>query len=545
MRRGALTVRWWSAVTAGALFTTLLVLTGGRGMLLHARETSGLSYFCSGYSGCRSAGYSDSGYGAVSNRMYWRMYPGHNCVNYAAYRMIQAGMPNTRPWTGGGNAANWGHAMASITNSTPAVGAVAWWDAYHHVGSAGHVAYVEKVISPTDIIISEDSWSGTFHWQEVTADGGFWPSGFIHFRDKDAGPVLANKVAPFITGTAQVGQTLTGHVGTWAGDPSAFAYQWTVGGAAIPGATAATYTPTGTQIGKPIGLSVTGSHAKSTSVTATAAATSNVLRGAFTNATLPTVTGDPIIDQTLTADPGDWTPAPTSYTYQWIADGKWIPGATSATLPLTADMLGQQIKVITHARGAGFRTATRTSPTPVTVLGRIVVTRPFAISGPAEMGGTLSVRGAFTPTTAAPSYQWLRDGAPVTGATASTYRLKAADLGHTMSVQVALAGTNYVPVSQTASDDRLVRSAGHLVLHSVGRNGEAVVRIHVRAPGMAPVTGRVQVRVARMRQTVTLVNGSARLVFDGLKPGRYGVFAYFLRSDEVHETHTFGGVRVL
>ncbi|GAB3865675.1 hypothetical protein GCM10028801_36460 [Nocardioides maradonensis] len=532
-------------MTAGALFTTLLVLTGGRGLLLHVRETSGLTYFCSGYSGCNAAGYSDSGYGAVSNRMYWRMYPGHNCVNYVAYRMIQAGLPNTRPWTGNGNAANWGHAMSSITDQTPAVGAVAWWDAYHHVGSAGHVAYVEKVISPTDIIISEDSWSGTFHWQEVTASGGFWPSGFIHFKDKDAGPVLVNKVAPFISGDAQVGQVLTGHVGTWGGGPSAFAYQWTQDGVAIPGATAATYTPTATQIGKRIGLTVTGSHAKATSVAASSAATDAVLRGTFTNATAPAVTGDPIIDQTLTADPGGWTPAPASYTYQWIADGKWIPGATSSTLPLTADMLGQQIKVIAHARGAGFKTATRTSITPVTVLGRIVVTRSFAISGPAEMGGTLTANGAFTPTTATASYQWLRDGTPVAGATAATYRLKAADLGHHMSVQVSLAGTNYVPASQTAADDRLVRSTGHVVLHSVGRRGAAVVRLHVRAPGMSPVTGTVTVRVGRMRQTVTLVNGSARLVFDGFKPGRYGVFAYFLRSDEVHETHTFGGVRIL
>ena len=29
--------------------------------------------------------------------MYWRMYAGHNCTNYVAYRLIQTGMPDSRP----------------------------------------------------------------------------------------------------------------------------------------------------------------------------------------------------------------------------------------------------------------------------------------------------------------------------------------------------------------------------------------------------------------------------------------------------------------
>ena len=61
--------------------------------------------------------------------MYWRMYGGHNCTNYAAYRMVKAGLPNTRPWSGGGNATYWGTSMKSLTNATPRVGAVAWWKA--------------------------------------------------------------------------------------------------------------------------------------------------------------------------------------------------------------------------------------------------------------------------------------------------------------------------------------------------------------------------------------------------------------------------------
>ena len=124
---------------------------------------------CSGYTGCRDAGYSNAGYSSSSSHMYWRMYGGHNCTNYAAYRMVKAGMPDSRPWSGGGNAENWGHAMAFLTDDTPKVGSVAWWDAnVYPVGSSGHVAYVEKVVSSSEIWISDDNWGGDFHWHRVT-----------------------------------------------------------------------------------------------------------------------------------------------------------------------------------------------------------------------------------------------------------------------------------------------------------------------------------------------------------------------------------------
>lgn len=64
-----------------------------------------------------------------------------------------------------------------------------------------------------------------------------------------AGAAPSNTVAPAISGTATVGQTLTTTDGTWAGDPTiAFTYQWqrsddgATGWANITGATANTYT---------------------------------------------------------------------------------------------------------------------------------------------------------------------------------------------------------------------------------------------------------------------------------------------------------------
>jgi hypothetical protein len=52
----------------------------------------------------------------------------------------------------------------------------------------------------------------------------------------------ANTALPTISGTPEVGQTLTAAPGTWTGSPApSYGYQWLLGVAAIPGATAATY----------------------------------------------------------------------------------------------------------------------------------------------------------------------------------------------------------------------------------------------------------------------------------------------------------------
>ncbi|HEU5244489.1 MAG TPA: hypothetical protein VFU33_08820 [Gaiellaceae bacterium] len=86
------------------------------------------------------------------------------------------------------------------------------------------------------------------------------------------------KTPPTITGTAEVGLTLVATRGTWKGSPTSFRFSWlrcsTTGDAclAIGGATAKIYTPTTTDIGHTLRVSVTARNA-SGSTTATSAAT--------------------------------------------------------------------------------------------------------------------------------------------------------------------------------------------------------------------------------------------------------------------------------
>ncbi len=139
---------------------------------------------CTGFASCTSSGYSEAGYQGVMYNTFWRQSTGHNCTNYVAYRLVQNGLPNTKPSSLSGNAFNWGPSFPSQTDSAPAVGSVAWWDT--SFSSTGHVAYVEKVISPDEILISEDNWGGDFRWRRVTRGGGRWPQGFIHLKDVGA-----------------------------------------------------------------------------------------------------------------------------------------------------------------------------------------------------------------------------------------------------------------------------------------------------------------------------------------------------------------------
>lgn len=77
-------------------------------------------------------------------------------------------------------------------------------------------------------------------------------------------PVLT--VAPAITGTAEVGETLTSNNGTFTGDATiTYTYQWFAGGVAISGATSSTLVLASAQLGKVITVRVTATNSSGTS----------------------------------------------------------------------------------------------------------------------------------------------------------------------------------------------------------------------------------------------------------------------------------------
>ena len=485
-----------------------------------------MTLLCSGYTACANKGMGNGGYQAVNNQMFWRMYSGHNCTNYAAYRMVHSGLPNSRPWSGEGNASNWGHAMSSITDGVPTVGAVAWYDKYvRPAGSAGHVAYVERVISPDEIIISQDSWGGDFSWARVTRSGGSWPSGFVHFNDL----TLRNVARPAVTGLAKVGARLTASAGSWTPENASttYSYQWRAGGVDIAGATAPSLRLTAAQQGKRVTVRVTASRPGYPARAVWSGPTAVVLPGVLSNGTPPEVTadggGEATVDHPLSVSTGAWTPAPDQLAYQWYADGVMLEGQIGSTYTPGAAQLGQALTVTVTASRQGYDPVT-VSSAPVTVQpATFVVKATPTLQGVPRLGESLTFDpGSWSPTAPGDvTVTWLRDGAPIEGALQTTYALTPDDLGHRIAAQMTVVRPGYTNLVQTTAPTLRVKTRPTMRLDATrpGR-GRLKVALTVRAPGAGVAPGTVVLTShGKVLAELTLRDGSATTTLDGLPAG--------------------------
>ncbi|MFE7775359.1 hypothetical protein ACFU5O_15945 [Streptomyces sp. NPDC057445] len=167
--------------------------------------------------------------------------------------------------------------------------------------------------------------------------------------------------APRISGTAKVGAKLGLTQGIWTPAATSYGYQWKADGEAIAGATASTYTVPASLLGRKLTVTVTAhrtGHADGTATTATVTAAKG---NAPTVTRAPTISGTARAGYTLKAAPGTWTPTPSSYAYQWYADGRAIRGATGSSLKLVSAQRGQKITVKVTARRTGHIDGTATS----------------------------------------------------------------------------------------------------------------------------------------------------------------------------------------
>lgn len=479
------------------------------------------SYLCYGYRDCKEKGYGNAGYAQNNRTMYWRMYAGHNCTNYAAYRMVKSGLPNERPWSGGGNATYWGTSMPRITDDVPRVGAVTWWKANTGpAGSAGHVGYVEQVVSEDEIIVSQDSWGGDFSWAVITRGSGNWPSGFIHFNDVP----MVNRAAPVISGVAKVGSTLSATAGSWKPATSDVRYQWFADGQKLKKSTKSTIRLTQARLGQTLTVTTTAVKLGYPTKTATSAPTGTILPGQLRNDAAPAISGTSQVEETLSLDTGSWDPKPDTLAVQWFADGQLIEGTDPAatTLPLTPDLVDRVITATVTATRTGYDPVLATAaPTEPVAPGTIRSTTAPSLLGTPKLGQTLTVQpGAYTPADAEATIQWLRDGEPVLNATGPTYQLTNLDLGAHLSARVTLSRAGYTTTAVDSPATTRVKTDPALQVQVERVQKRIKVVVTVTAPGVETVSGPVVVRIAGVKQVVELRgNGTAKAVFRDLKPG--------------------------
>lgn len=286
----------------------------------------------------------------------------------------------------------------------------------------------------------------------------------------------------------------------------------------------------------------------------------------------------PQVGQTLTAKPGAWTPADVTLSYQWYRGTTKIAGAVASTYDVAPADLGLKLKVLVTGSMDGYTSASKYSAVTSTVAKGAFTTKPApTISVPNPVVGTvLDVTvGAWAPTPTTFSYQWYRvsssgSASTISGATASTYLVKAADKSYRLKVKVTAQRSGFASASMTSSLSAAVQPAPASLVNDVrigsfnlyGQNNDASVsgdRLWAnRMPVAAEQIGREKLDVVGLQeaspttdqagQLVTALNGaggsyaavasstfsnSDKIIYESTRvvPTASGVFRYSQQAD--------------
>jgi hypothetical protein len=268
-------------------------------------------------------------------------------------------------------------------------------------------------------------------------------------------PPLTSLSPPTISGSGVVGDTLTADPGTWSDGTATFTYAWercdgNGNCTGIDGAASKTYDLVPADRGAFVRVRVTA-HAGGADVPRASAPVGPVAPAPPAAVGAPTITGDAIVGEQLTADPGSWTDPDATFAFTWqrcdpLGVCRKIDGATNATYDITADDLGNTLLVEVTASNKGGANKADSVPTNVVVPAAPTVLGAPAISGDAMVGSTLTVDpGSWSDPAPTFTYAWERcdDSGTCTavdGANGTTYLLTAGDVG--FHIQVAVTAAN-------------------------------------------------------------------------------------------------------
>ena len=300
-------------------------------------------------------------------------------------------------------------------------------------------------------------------------------------------PNSAATGAPTISGTAQVGQTLTASTSDISDsdglDNATFTYQWLADDTDITDATVSTYTPAAADEGKTIKVRVSFTDDGGNQETRTSDATVAVAAIPNSPATgAPTISGTAQVGQMLAASTSNISDSDgltdATFTYQWLADDTDITDATVSTYTLAAADEGKTIKVRVSFTDDGGNQETRTSDATVAVaaIPNSAATGAPTISGTVQVGqmlaaSTSDISDSDGLDNAIFTYQWLaNDGTEDTDiqdATVSTYTLAAADEGKTIKVRVSFTDDGGNEETRTSDATVAVASAPTLLTAAI------------------------------------------------------------------------------
>ncbi|MCE2027840.1 beta strand repeat-containing protein [Sessilibacter corallicola] len=321
--------------------------------------------------------------------------------------------------------------------------------------------------SGSDLVASVDSIifeGGDINLTDSTINAFGFFTGTLDSQSENAPPIGEITIA----GSTVEGETLSVDTSTLADADGlgTFNYQWLRNGEVIGNGRDATYELSQPDVGQQISVEITytdGSGNEETIVSDVTSAVTNVNNTPQGNVN---IIGTPTVGQTLVADISQLQDGDTLGTlnYQWLRDGNPITGANSNQYVVMNSDVGSELQLqvsYVDGQGTGESAASAASPlvsspsTPddtivTSLMGSNIEDSTFSVN----LDVTDSSTNPFTPTDT--TYQWLRDGSAIDGATQSTYTADDADVGSRISVYIEFTNSSGETQNTVSSESEII-----------------------------------------------------------------------------------------
>ncbi|MDA9350833.1 hypothetical protein N9Q81_01795, partial [Planktomarina temperata] len=298
--------------------------------------------------------------------------------------------------------------------------------------------------------------------------------------------------APVIAGTFSQDRELSVDVSSIAdadglGD---FSYQWNRDGAAIEGATAATYTLSEADVGANISVTVSYTDGYGAAESVVSAETADIAKANDAPTGSLVISGTAAEGDILTLDTSsiaDVDGVVGGFSYVWMKAGAVLAGETGSTYTLTQADVGSVFSAsVSYVDGLGVTETLSAEPTAAVANVNDDPTGSLALSGTLEKGSALTLDsssiadedglGEF-------SITWLSDDTPIAGATGATYTLSADEVGKTISATIEYTdgqGTVETVTSAATSTvkDVIVESIGAISAVNTGSGSNMVLEFY-------------------------------------------------------------------